>query len=175
MTTEVAELEQVEDAEAEETRVEKLKREHYEEILECQQVVSQACMNWLDAKGTAAARKKTYEGALEELQAVIRRNPLQPKLFDDSDTVDTGSQWREMCISTLIGDDVTEKQVEKLENHGIHTLGQLQQLMEKEGTFWSKEIKGIGEKAATAIEDALNAIVVATETGTEAGDDYEES
>lgn len=62
----------------EETRVEALKREHYEEIIACQQIVSQACMSWLDAKSTAAARKKTYEGALDELQSLIRSNPLQP-------------------------------------------------------------------------------------------------
>ena len=65
-------------------------------------------------------------------------------------------EWRKLGIDKLAG-KVTESDRTKLAAGNLLTLGDLQDRMQKHGTFWAKDIKGIGEAAQTRIEDAFNA------------------
>lgn len=51
---------------------------------------------------------------------------------------------------------VTDKQVESLCNAGLNTCGELADAMEKDATFWHRNVKGIGKDTKVPIEDALS-------------------
>lgn len=72
------------------------------------------------------------------------------------------SNWRKLGIEKLAG-SVTEKDREKLGAASIYTLGDLQDLMTKHGTFWNQNVSGIGRAGADRVEDAFNAIVAESE------------
>ena len=72
----------------------------------------------------------------------------------------TGNAWRKLGIDTLAG-DVTEKDRDKLGTASIYTLGDLQDLLTREGTWWFKRVDGIGRAAADRVEDAFNSLVMA--------------
>jgi len=156
--------------ESEEAKATRLKREHYEAIIELQNAVNRSRDKYIDANDLSKDRKKDYEAKLGELQGLINSDPLQPKLWEDQDTVDTKDSkapWRSADVISLTEEGITEKQCQKLTDFGIMTLGEMQSRMQREGTFWAKEIKGVGEALQTKIEDALNSIVCAMEVGVE--------
>lgn len=68
-------------------------------------------------------------------------------------------EWRRMAIEKLTG-EVTEKDLDKLAGANILTLGDLQDLMTKNGSWWARAIKGIGEAGQTRIEDSFNRLLM---------------
>jgi hypothetical protein len=60
-------------------------------------------------------------------------------------------KWKSLSLSAAA---ISEKHVEKLEAAGIHTLGELQDKMNKHGQFWGKELGMARQRVA--IEDEFN-------------------
>jgi len=68
----------------------------------------------------------------------------------------TAKEWRKTPLSEVLPNP---RHVELLEAGCIDTAGDLQDRMTKEGTFWNKGIKGVGDAAKDKIEEAFNAHV----------------
>lgn len=72
------------------------------------------------------------------------RPTIQPSLpLDD--------KWRKLSLAAAA---ISEKYIDKLEESGINTLGELQDKMNKHGQFWAKEL-GLARQRV-AIEDEFN-------------------
>lgn len=65
--------------------------------------------------------------------------------------------WRSEPISRC---GITGKPAESLLAAHIDTLGKLQDLMQKHGSFWHREVKGIGEGKAEKIGEQFNAYLI---------------
>jgi hypothetical protein len=131
-----------------------------------------AYTEWIASKDETKAAKGRYDIAISDLRQMVRtrerwaeeakRQPLlhqghKQKALPGTVPAIEGD-WRKADISKLAG-DVTEKDREKLAAANILTLGDLQDRMQKSGTFWHTELKGIGRAAADRVEDSFNAIV----------------
>ena len=145
-----------------------------DELIEQRQVIQDAHDNWVKAKEVAASRKKKYEAEVSQLHEMLDDDPDQQKLFSREQTVevrpddaDPGepvggfapNPWQEMDIVELQRYGVTESQTDRLIEAGFSTMGDLQARMLKEGAWWWKDVKGVGEGKAEKINEALTAIV----------------
>lgn len=88
-----------------------------------------------------------------------------PDLFDgegvDAEHTPQGADaWKAVKIDALGKYGVTAKQLEILREHGVTTLGKYGELGVKHGTFWHRDIKGIGPEVAGKIGDAFNAFIL---------------
>lgn len=128
----------------------KAEQAHYQQIREMNKEVSKLEAIHLGKKEAAAAAKKRYEAASEELGGFISRGPdLQQKLPGmDAGNVDREA-WRELPLSELA---ISEKVVEKL-GLDLNTLGKLSDLMSEE--LWYQDIDGIGGAIAQKIGDVF--------------------
>lgn len=145
--------------------------EHFDIVLEQRKICQEAWSEWQHFAEIAKAKKKKYEAERNQLDVVLDEDPAQKKLFtasedpaeptDDSAPAITTDEWSALDVNQLQHHGITESQCEKLSEHGLQTLGDLQSLMQKEGQWWWKEVKGVGEGKAEKIADAMNAIIMA--------------
>lgn len=110
-------------------------------------------------------RHTGYVDADGHMFLVIDGNRFEPDpddyaILEESTPAASNGEWRQLAIDNLAG-EVTVKDLDKLSSAGISTLGDLQDRMVKEGTWWAKSIKGVGEASQTRIEDAFNTFVTA--------------
>lgn len=128
-----------------------LEREHYEAIKERSAEVTRLLLEWNQLKGDASEAKKEYDNAVSELTYLINRGPdYQRKLeFEDSEDGETLA-WRDEPIDANLG--LTAKVLEKLEEAGITTIGQLEDRRAGEGLT---SIAGIGQATADKIEEQV--------------------
>lgn len=91
-------------------------------------------------------------------QAVIKdaERPLLPADDQEAAKPESNQFWRNRAIGN-IGFRATDGV--KLLEAGISTLGELQDRMTEEGTWWNRAIKGIGVAAKERIENLFNAFV----------------
>lgn len=80
------------------------------------------------------------------------------EIVDDKKPAQSSGEWRKFTIDRLAG-DVTANDREKLAGANLLTFGDLQDRMQRDGTWWARDIKGIGEAGQTRIEDAFNAAI----------------
>ena len=152
-----------------------LEKEHYEEIKERNQEVARLLLEWEQAKGDASEAKKNYDEAVAKLRYIISRGPdKQAKLdFDQNNS----TEWRDQTVESELG--LTAKEIEKLAEAGIETIGQLEDLRGGDGLM---SVRGIGRATADKIENHLldwlsenrDQFGVVTEDATEDGDSNED-
>jgi hypothetical protein len=140
-------------------------------IKDQEQHVTSLELQYVGAKNDLARAKRSVEAAKVELRKLIRdRNeqrgqPTMRSLFETSTPVepDTAEEWREFSIRKLGEFGLPGKVIDKVSAAGIDTLGQLSDFTNPSDGGWAKQyqdIPGVGDKAATAIEDAWMAFWV---------------
>jgi hypothetical protein len=71
-------------------------------------------------------------------------------------TVKSDDAWRSVKIGTVLADPKFDKQVTKLQESGVETAGQFEDLRAKSHNGnWSDAVKGIGRAKADSIEQAV--------------------
>lgn len=143
---------------------------HFSEVLEQRRIVRAAWEEWSRQKEISAAKKKKWEAEQSQLDVLLDEDPDQQRLFTTPLAVPPSEpepeivqdNWRDLDVNQLQDHGITESQCEKLSAAGIDTLGALQDLMQRNGQFWAKDLKGIGEQKAEKIADAMNVIVIAS-------------
>jgi hypothetical protein len=127
-------------------------RQHYQEIQHLEKECERLEADFKDKKATASASKSAWESAVSVLRATIRRGP-DPQLglqFGDKGETPADDFMREDVMDALPG--LTGKQVDALEDAGVRTIGELEQLRAGAGL---RSIKGFGPAIADKIEDML--------------------
>ena len=122
---------------------------HLAEIRELNKRIIVARRDHLEAKDEASARKKDHDRLVDELSELIAREPdPQMQLFDDpvndepvvesdSGPVDDepapvdNDAWRDVPLTEALS--LTAKQYERFADHGVKTVGQLEDLRAGEG------------------------------------------
>jgi hypothetical protein len=92
----------------------------------------------------------------EDFTEIVEVQSERPLL--DHAAPPSNGEWRKFTIDRL-GGQVTAKDREKLAGANLLTLGDLQDRMQRDSSWWAKDIKGIGEAGKTRIEDEFNAII----------------
>lgn len=135
-----------------------LRAAHYAEVIAMGQRVDEARYLWEGLKRDTSDAKKEFDGKTVQLLRLMRRDPLQRDLLpvehDESSNVEplpADTSWRKLPVSEL---DVADHIVGKLDNHGITTLGDLQDHWKAGKRL--RDFKGIGEAADTAVVDAFS-------------------
>lgn len=128
-----------------------LEREHYDAIKELNKEFKQHYYRWEILKDQTSGEKKRVDELGKELSALIARGPdLQQKLpFEDS----TGGEvlaWRDALIAESLG--LTTKQLERLADAGVTTIGELEDLRGGDGLT---SVEGIGQATADKIEEQV--------------------
>lgn len=159
MTDEQTAVVDVEDEEV--TREEMLEAtrielEHYEQIKELNKQFAAAHFKWEILKDQTSGAKKYRDELGKELSELIARGPdRQQKLeFKDDQASEGGQQntdaWKDVPIVEALG--LTAVQLDKLEDEGVRTMGQLEEFRAGPGL---QSIKGFGPAAVTKIEDQI--------------------
>jgi hypothetical protein len=135
------------EAAATETTLADRERKHYQEIQELGAECEKLEADFKDKKATASAAKSAWESAVSVLQATIRRGPSPqlPLPFREA------PEYLQTDILEAFP-DLTARQVGLLEDSGILTVGELEDLRAGAGL---RSIKGIGEAKADQLEDML--------------------
>lgn len=135
-----------------------LRAAHYAEIVAESVNVEEARHDFEESAADTKRLKKEYEGRQALFLRLTRRDPLQRTLiaephseFDNLEPLPVDTEWRKLPVSTL---DVADHIVGKLDNHGITTLGDLQDHWKAGKKL--RDFKGIGEAADTAVVDAFS-------------------
>ena len=118
-------------------------------------------------QGNLVAKKgESLVGLINEAgDCYLQLSPSSVFVFSKDDYAEIVSEkpkteWRSVGIDKLNG-PVTEKDREKLGLAGIYTMGDLQDRMQKAGTFWHQDVTGIGRAGADRVEDSFNKFVTA--------------
>jgi hypothetical protein len=128
-----------------------LEYEHYETIKERNSEVARLLLEWTQLKGDASEAKKEYDQAVSELTYLISRGPDNQRKLPFTDSTDGESlAWREQDIAGSLG--LTAKVLEKLEDAGVRTIGELEDLRAGAGLT---SIGGIGQATADKIEEQV--------------------
>lgn len=148
------------------TTLDELKAKHYAQILAWSKKVRELRILRDETKEAASAAKKRWEAASDELDDLTARGPNPQRVLDFDDLAASGDdaplldaaeaaeEWRTLPIETL---DIPEKAIMKLQDVGIHFLGDFSDWQANHGEAWYQDIRGIGEAAATKISDAWGA------------------
>jgi len=90
---------------------------------------------------------------LAELAQATINDAARPLLAEAAKASSTpiDDKWKSLSLAAAA---ISEKYVGKLEAAGVHTLGELQEKMNRHGQFWAKEL-GIA-RSRVAIEDEFN-------------------
>lgn len=129
-----------------------LERKHYERIQDLEKHCETLEEDFEEKNAAAKLAKKLLESAVEQLRAVIRKGPdTQGELpFDEVD-----SEWEQTPIGEAL--DLTDKQLEKLEDAGVKTVGEFERL--RAGTVeypnGLRDIKGVGEALIDKWEEQI--------------------
>jgi hypothetical protein len=134
----------------------RIELEHYEQIKELNKKFAAAHFKWEILKDQTSGAKKYRDELGKELSELIARGPdRQQKLeFKDDQASDGGQQntdaWKDVPIVEALG--LTAVQLDKLEDEGVRTMGQLEEFRAGPGLH---SIKGFGPAAVTKIEDQI--------------------
>ena len=100
------------------TKVAQLQNEHYDAIRKAHQKSSRLRAAWSEIKEQEKDAKKKWEVAAVALEELIAKDPLQPELFDKSQTVDSRSTkdgaWKKLSVSEMLKHGITQSAVDKL-------------------------------------------------------------
>jgi len=131
--------------------------EHYNEIKELNAELCRARIVHAEKKESASEAKKRCDTLAEELEDMIAHGPdMQAKLAfgDDEATEPKATQamlaWRDVQVADALSLPVG--QYDKLEDLGICTMGQLEDLRGGDGLA---SIKGFGQATVDRIEDKI--------------------
>lgn len=128
-----------------------LEREHYEAIKELNAEFIEEYREWELQKDSTSAAKKRVDEIGKRLSALIARGPEQQRKLLFGDDADTESlAWRDQPIAGQLA--LTPKIMELLEDAGVSTIGELEDLRAGEGLT---SIGGIGQATADKIEDQV--------------------
>jgi hypothetical protein len=128
-----------------------LEYEHYETIKERNAEVARLLLEWTQLKGDASEAKKEYDQAVSELSYLISRGPEKQQKLPFVDSTDGESlAWRDIMVEESLG--LTAKILEKLEDAGVRTIGELEDLRAGAGLT---SIGGIGQTTADKIEEQV--------------------
>ena len=125
-----------------------LEREHYEEIKELNKEFREEYSEWEMLKDSTSAARKRVDEIGKRLSYLIARGPeKQQKLpFEDSTQGDVLA-WRDALVAESLG--LTTKQIERLADAGVTTIGELEDLRGGDGLT---SVEGIGQATADKIE-----------------------
>jgi len=140
---------------------------HYEKYHELATQAAADLKVWTDAQDVQKAKKKLYDASVEKL-IVHGAGPPEMPLFEDKPKP-PAEDWRAIPLSSI---GIKAKTVNALaeKNGGIATVGSLVDFQAKHGTFWVKNLKGVGVQAGTEIDNALEKVWKANP---QAGDEAE--
>lgn len=129
---------------------------------------------WVVAKEDASEAKKTYDGLVSQLNILIHRGPdLQATLpFNNATDPTNGGEdesWRDATVIDALS--LSPGQYSKLEEAGVTTIGQLEDLRAGDGLA---SIKGFGQATVDAIEDAVINWLATLPTGDDNATDEDE-
>lgn len=139
------------------TPVQRIKHDHYEEILKLNAQVCSARSLWATAKDRAAALKKEFDALNSELLDLILGGPDMQQKLPLADGEAPGAtapswsdEWRKVNIDQL---DISASTLTKLVENNLCTLGDLDD-------FWKSnkqltDLKGIGGATADKVADAF--------------------
>jgi len=170
-------------AAAEEPKPDRLQK-HLADIEKAEREATNLRLEWEEAKDHAAALKKDYERACEDLCRIIRDYNAPAPLFDqvaggvrmptaqvvtvppatgeapgeNGEAIIPPSDpdaWRAVPIGEVVTD---EKLAALLAEHGITTFGELE---DHRAARWEPKVAGLGEKKRQAVEDFIVAYWIA--------------
>lgn len=134
----------------EERAIGDLEREHYEEIRDLERIAYAAQIDYEEAKAESDARKKTLNRHEAALRACIRRGP------DTQGKLPFREDWRDVPVEEAL--NVTEKQLEKLHECGVKTVGEFEELRAGQMSDYPRgllSVKGFGESFVDAVENDI--------------------
>jgi hypothetical protein len=145
------EIKTVDDSTDEANEMTELEHDHYEEIKELNNEFREEYSEWEFLKDKTGAAKKRVDEISKRLSYLIARGPDNQKKLPFVDSTDGNSlEWREQDIAGSLG--LPAKTLEKLEDAGIHTIGELEDLRAGDGLT---SIGGIGQATADKIEEQV--------------------
>jgi len=109
---------------------------------------------WDRAKAEAKETRAAHDEAVADLLAFgnDEQLPLMQMAAEKTEGEDTPTPWREYELCELKG--LKPKLIEKLNDAGVRSVGDLADFQGEHGEFWSQDIRGVGAKAQRQIEDA---------------------
>ncbi len=150
-----SEADQAEQSEA--TALSALRSEHYDKIVHTNMMVQSAEHEYECAKAEAASLKKRWEQLQHRLTQLIAEGPSRQQQLPFADEADTPDEsWKDTAISEAI--DATDKQLEKLADAGVRTVGQFESLRAGQIDGYPdglRSIKGVGQKTVDKWEEEI--------------------
>ncbi len=131
--------------------------EHYEAIVAKTHDVNQLKKVWEEAKDASLAAKKSFDRASNELRELIEEGVDPQRRLPGMSATDgqRDDEWRNRPIAEL---GLPNGKLDKLEECGVTTIGQLEKLRAGEledNPRGLSSVKGFGEAAITDIENSL--------------------
>lgn len=126
---------------------------HYREIQELEAECDRLEGEYEERKATASAAKSAWQAAVELLRSTIRRGPdaqMQLPLAGAGDAEDFAAAMAADIIDAF--PHLTGNQVDLLDDAGVRTVSELEQLRAVAGL---RSVKGFGEAKADKLEDML--------------------
>lgn len=108
--------------------------------------------DWEASADVTKTKKKKLETLQDELLAIGAGPPKTP-LFDQDKPKPPAEDWRGIPIKELA--DVKPKTRKALAKIEINNVGALVDFQVKHGTFWLKEMKGVGLEGGTELDTAM--------------------
>lgn len=134
-----------------------LRSEHYDKIVQANLMVMSAEDEYEVSKAEAGALKKRLEQLQSRLTQLIAEGPSRQRQLPFADEADTPDEsWKETPISEAI--DATDKQLEKLADAGVRTVGQFEALRAGQVDGYLdglRSIKGVGQKTVDKWEEGI--------------------
>jgi hypothetical protein len=145
------EIKTVEEPTDETKEMTELEHDHYEEIKELNNEFREEYSEWEFLKDKTGAAKKRVDEIGKRLSYLIARGPDNQQKLPFVDSTDGNSlEWREQDIAESLG--LAAKVLEKLEDAGVRTIGELEDLRAGAGLT---SIGGIGQATADKIEEQV--------------------
>ena len=130
-------------------------RKHYEDILKMNVLVREAQDSHDVAKSRAKAAKEVLDEYSMRLSVLISEGPQKPDPQKELPFEEV-PPWRDTPVTEVL--KLTEKQIEKLEEAGIKTIGRLEDVRGGQDPDYPRglrSIKGFGEKTIDALENDI--------------------
>jgi hypothetical protein len=131
-------------------------KQHYDEIIRLNVSVSVAEYDYEDAKDKASAAKKNLERLQSQLSMLIARGADPQTTLPFPEDQLPKEDWRTVAIGSVV--ELTDKQAEKLEEAGIKTVGQFEDLRSGQMDGYPnglRSLKGVGQKTVDAWEEQM--------------------
>jgi len=129
-----------------------IEKVHYDEIKSLNLLVNEACNEHDIKKHEAKAAKDHLEGLQHRLSQLISEGPRRP----DPQKELPFEEWQNVPISDVL--NLTPKQLEKLDEAGVKTAGQFENLRAGKVDGYPdglRSVKGFGDKTIDAMEEDM--------------------